>query len=138
MYGALDISTSGMIAQRTRLTTIAANIANSNTLVNAQGEYAPYRRRIVTFTPGDPGARGGEGQSMGVHVSGIDLDRSPFVPKHDPDSPYADERGYVMTPNINPVVEQINAMETARAYEANVVAAETTKTMMAQALRLLA
>ncbi|MFI4896517.1 MAG: flagellar basal body rod protein FlgC [Phycisphaerales bacterium JB059] len=138
MYGALDISTSGMIAQRTRLTTIAANIANADTLVNAQGEYDPYRRRIVSFAPGDPGARSEEARSMGVHVSGIDLDRAPLVPKHDPDSPYADEKGYVMTPNINPVVEQINAMETARAYEANVVAAETTKTMMAQALRLLA
>lgn len=138
MYGSLDISTSGMIAQRTRLATISANIANANTILNAKGEYAPYRRRIVTFAPGDPASNSPQGQSLGVHVSSIDLDPSAFVPKHDPTSPYADENGYVLTPNINPVVEQINAMETARAYEANVVAAETSKSMMAQALRLLA
>ncbi len=138
MYGALDVSTSGMIAQRTRLATISANIANANTLVDANGDYAPYRRRIVSFAPGDPGSPSDQGRSLGVHVSGIDLDQSEFVPKHMPDSPYADDKGYVMTPNINPVVEQINAMETARAYEANIVAAETSKSMMAQALRLLA
>ncbi len=138
MYGALDISTSGMIAQRTRMASIAANIANSNTLVGPDGEYAPYRRRIVMFAPGDPGSGSESGREMGVHVSAIELDRSAFVPKHDPDSPFADEKGYVMTPNINTVIEQINAMETARAYEANVVAAETSKSMMAQALRLIA
>jgi len=44
----------------------------------------------------------------------------------------------VPQPNVNPVVEQINALEASRAYEANVVAAEATKSMMAQALRLLA
>ncbi len=138
MYGALDISTSGMVAQRTRMAAIAANIANANTLVDAQGAYAPYRRRAVMFAPGDPSASGPGGRSMGVHVAAIDIDQSPLTPKYDPTSPYADEDGYVLTPNINPIVEQINAMETARAYEANVVAAETTKTMMAQALRLLA
>ena len=137
MYGALDISTSGMIAQRTRLATISANIANANTLTDAEGNYAPYRRRVVMFSAGDPGSAG-SGRDLGVHVSGIELDRAPLVPRHEPDSPFADENGYVLTPNINSVVEQINAMETARAYEANVVAAETTKTMMAQALRLLA
>lgn len=138
MYGALDVSTSGMIAQRTRLATISSNIANANTVMNAQGEYAPYRRRIVTFAPGDPGSDTSRGQSLGVHVSSIDFDQSEFVRKLEPDHPFADEDGYILTPNINPVVEQINAMETARAYEANVVAAETSKSMMAQALRIIA
>jgi len=138
MYGALDISTSGMIAQRTRMATIAANIANANTLVDAQGNYAPYRRRSVMFAPGDPGSSTDGGRALGVHVAAIELDDAPLTPKYDPTSPYADKDGYVLTPNVNPIIEQINAMETARAYEANVVAAETTKTMMAQALRLLA
>ena len=93
---------------------------------------------IVTFAPGDPGSESSRGQSLGVHVSSIDLDQSEFVRKHDPTHEFADAEGYILTPNINPVVEQINAMETARAYEANVVAAETSKSMMAQALRILA
>jgi len=134
VYGALDISTSGMVAQRTRMAAIAANIANANAITDAQGNYAPYRRRATMLAPGDPVS----GNPMGVHVASIDLDMSPFQEKYDPTSPFRDERDMVKTPNVNTVVEQINAMETARAYEANVVAAETSKSMMAQALRLLA
>ena len=50
----------------------------------------------------------------------------------------ADADGYVKTPNINPIFEQVNALEISRAYEANIQAAEATKSMMQSALRLLA
>lgn len=138
MYGTLDISTSGMIAQRTRMAAIAANIANSETVLDAQGNVNPFRKRMVFFSPGDPGASTSQGQSMGVHVSSIEADETAIRPRYMPGSPYADEQGYVPFPDISPAVEQINAMQAARSYEANVVAAETTKQMMAQALRLLA
>lgn len=138
MYGALDISTSGMVAQRERMAVISANIANANTMLRSDGGYEPYRRRAVTFAPGDPSAQSAGGRALGVHVASIEIDDAPFERRYRPDSPFADAEGYVQVPNINPAVEQINAMEAARAYEANVVAAETTKTMMAQALRLLA
>ena len=138
MYGALDISTSGMVAQRTRMGVIAANIANANTMLRADGGYEPYRRREAMFAPGDPTAASAQGRALGVHVADIELDEAPFELRSQPDSPYADADGYVKVPNINTTIEQINAMEAARAYEANVMAAETTKTMMAQALRLLA
>ena len=143
MYGALDISTSGMIAQRTRLEVIAANIANQNTLLDAHGNIAPYQRRIAAFAPGDPAAKGAQGRGLGVHVAEIALDPTPAQPReYDPDSPYAytdgPYKGYVAATNINPIVEQINAIEAARAYEANVAAAEAIKQMTAQALRLIA
>ena len=138
MYGALDISTSGMVAQRTRLEVISANIANAKTMLRADGGYEPYRRRTAMFAPGDPGAATQAGRSLGVHIADIELDQAPFQLRHQPDSPYADAGGYVKVPNIDTTIEQINAMQAARAYEANVIAAETTKTMMAQALRLLA
>lgn len=143
MYGALDISTSGMIAQRTRLEVIAANIANQNTLLDANGNIAPYQRRIAAFAPGDPAAKARGGRSLGVHVAEIALDPTPAQPReYDPDSPYAYKdgpyKGYVAATNVNPVVEQINAIEAARAYEANVAAAEAIKQMTAQALRLIA
>lgn len=138
MYGALDISTSGMVAQRTRLEVISANIANAKTMVRADGGYEPYRRRSAMFAPGDPGAASAAGRSMGVHIADIELDQNPFEIRYQPESQYADAEGYVKVPNINTTVEQINAMQAARSYEANVVAAETTKSMMAQALRLLA
>lgn len=134
MYGALDISTSGLVAQRTRMTVIAANQANRSTLTNAAGDYDPYRRRIAVFTPGDPS----RGSDEGVHVSEILLDEAPLTPKYDPGNPFADDAGYVMTPNVNPVIEQMDAMEAQRAYDANISTAEATKAMMEAALRLIA
>ena len=138
MYGALDISTSGMVAQRTRMAVISANIANADTILDSQGTLSPYKPRIVHFAPGDPSAADRTGRSMGVHVSEIGRDENAVRLRYEPGSPYADKDGYVPYPDISPQMEQINAMTAARAYEANVVAAETTKTMMAQALRLLA
>ena len=38
---------------------------------------------------------------------------------------------------VDPVTEQVSSVEAVRAYEANVAAAEATKAMIAQALRLL-
>lgn len=133
MYGALDTSTSGLVAQRTRLTVISNNVANAKTILNANGEYEPYRRQAVTLSAGD--SRGGR---TGVHVASIEADDSPLAPRYEPGSPFADDRGYVMYPNVDPLVEQTNAIEAMRAYEANIAAAEATKSMMSVALQMLA
>ena len=134
MYGALDISTSGLVAQRIRLDVISANIANARTLLNADGEYEPYRRRAVMLAAGD----GKTGAAGGVHVAAIELDDAPLQARYEPNSPYADAGGYVRYPNVNPVVEQVNAMEALRSYEANIAAVEATKSMISIALQILA
>ncbi len=134
MYGALDISTSALVAQRTRLDVVTANLANSKSLLNADGDYEPYRRRFAVFAPGDPAS----GSAAGVHVAAIEIDRGPLRPVHEPDSPYADADGYVYYPNVDPVIEQMNAMEAARSYEANITAIEATKSMFSVALEILA
>ena len=134
MYGALDTSTSGLVAQRTRLAVISANIANSKTIENAQGQYDPYRRRIAFLSAGDPAS----GKEMGVHVREVGLDDAPFRKQLEPGNPYADADGYVEYPNIDSTTEQIDAMEAVRAYEANIVAAEATRSMLQQGLRLIA
>ena len=143
MYGALDISVSGMVAQRTRLETIAANIANADAILDPNGDPNAFRRRIAILMPGDPTAKSAAGRANGVHISQILLDQSDFKKKYEPDSPYAQpegspDAGYVYYPNIDPATEQVSAMEAMRAYEANVVAAEATKTITAQALRMIA
>lgn len=138
MYGTLDISTSGMIAQRTRMTVIASNLANASSITNDRGEYDPYLRRAAMIAPGDPSANTAAGRSMGVHVAEIAIETGALRPEHMPESRFADKDGYVMVPDIDPTQEWVNAMQASRAYEANIAAAETTKSMMAQALRLLA
>jgi flagellar basal-body rod protein FlgC len=134
MYGTLDISTSALVANRIRLETISGNLANQQTILNADGEYEPYRRRDVYLAAGDPA---NESES-GVHVAEIRLDNGPLRAQFEPGSPYANEAGYVHYPSIDPVVETMNAMEAARSYEANVMAIEATKSMMSIALEMIA
>lgn len=138
MYGALEISTSGLIAQRTRLDAISANIANSRVILDSQGNLNPYRRREVFFATGDPNAASPGGRELGVHVAAIEANPDAVRMEYEPNNPYANAQGYVPYPDIDPVTEQIGAMEAIRAYEANITVAEATKTMMAQALRLIA
>ena len=143
MYGNLDVSVSGMIAQRQRLETIAANLANRSATRDADGNPNPYRRRFTIFQEGDPSATTRAGRARGVHVSSIELDTSPFEMRYDPTHPDAQpegtkDAGYVYMPNVNSVMEQVDALDAQRAYEANLAAADATKAMIASALRLLA
>ena len=142
MYGALDISTSGMVAQRTRLEAIAANLAGKDATYDAAGRVSAYKRRQVHIAAGDPLSHTSEGRQLGVHVAEIQINEAAVRLKYDPKNPdaYQDgpNAGYIAVPDIDLVTEQINGMEAMRAYEANVVAAEATKSMMAQALRLIA
>lgn len=139
MFGLLDISTSGMIAQRTRLTAISANLANRNSVMP---DGTPYRAKQVFFAPGDPTSGTQQGQKLGVHVSAIEDDPAGFNMREDPSNPRAIKsgplKGYVLESNVDPVKEQMNAMQATRAYEANAAAAELTRSMVNQALRLLA
>ncbi len=137
MFGALDTSTSALVAHRTRMEVISANIANASSIDDGHGNNVPFRRRLAILAPGSDGTSGGR-RSRGVHVREIELDDSEFRKVHAPGHPLADAAGYVNHPNIDPITEQINALEVARAYEANIQAAEATKTMMQAALRLLA
>lgn len=141
MYGALDISTSGMIAQRTRIATIASNLANKDAMFDANGNFAPYREKEVMFAAGNPAARTEDGQALGVHVADISESPAEFNLKFDPGNPYAfkdgPKKGYVPTSNVDVFKQNVELMEATRAYEANVTAAEATKTINTTVLRLL-
>lgn len=134
MFDALDIGASGLTAQRVRMDTIAGNVANINTTRNARGERVPYRRRFVVFSPG----RAEDSSAPGVRVAQIALDRSPFRKVFDPGHADADKDGYVLFPNVDLAIEQVNMLDASRAYEANVTMMETTKAMINSTLRLIA
>jgi flagellar basal-body rod protein FlgC len=132
MFGSFDVSVSGMKAQRVRLDTIAMNLANLSTTRNAAGEAEPFRRLVTIFAEGAQGSG-----TPGVRVSDIIRDAGPPRRVHDPEHPDAGPDGYVNYPNVDMVVENVNAIEAARAFEANVAAFELSKSMFASALRLL-
>lgn len=132
MFDVLNMGASGLVAQRTRMDTIAQNVLNINTTRNENGEKIPFRRRLVEFQPGN-----GQG-GRGVHVSSVRQDPSPFNIRHEPGHPDADANGNVMMPNIDLSTEYVNMLEASRAYEANITMMETAKQMFSSALRLIA
>src|ERR1700759_621906 len=95
MFDSLDISSSGLMAQRIRMDTIAGNVANINTTRNEKGEPIPYRRRITMFQ-----ATAADGKP-GVHVASIDQDPSPFQQRYEPWNRDANKAGYVAYPNVD-------------------------------------
>lgn len=136
IFGALDISASGMTANRLWMDVIASNIANAQTTRTPEG--GPYRRREVIFTTKydgfqDPRLEGGQG----VRVVGIVEDDSPPQLVYNPEHPDARDDGYVEMPNVNPVTEMVDMLIASRAYEANAAAVEAAKVMITRALDIL-
>jgi flagellar basal-body rod protein FlgC len=139
MFAALDISTSALVAQRIRMNAISGNLANMSTTRNEQGELEAYQPRYVIFQADDSvGAAG----AAGVKVSSVETDNveprlkfDPFHPDAIQDGPH---KGYVAYPAIDMMTEFTDALEAARAYEANLGAMEISKDLQQQTLRILA
>jgi len=137
MFRTLDISTSGLVAQRHRMNTIAGNIANINTTRDDKGNLSPFQRRLVTFAA-DSDTEESVARGHGVKFD-VAVDRESEPRKvHNPGHPDADAEGNVSYPNINLTMEFVNAVEASRAYEANVAAIDVTKSMASETLKILA
>jgi len=148
IFGAMNVSASGLMAERLRMDTIAANLANANTTRGADGQ--PYRRREVVLREAGGAAGvsgpafstfgnfdGNGGTSGGVQVAGIQDDPSPLREVYDPSHPDADARGIVRMPNINPVTEMVDLISATRSYEANTTALNAMKQEFSRALDVL-
>lgn len=128
----LNISAAGMKVQGTRLRVIAENIANANSMATEPGGQ-PYRRQVVTF-------RNELDRAIGldtVRVHEIRPDLSNFGQRFDPNHPAADENGYVLTPNVNTMIEMMDMREAQRSYEANLNVIRNAKTMLMNTIDLL-
>jgi flagellar basal-body rod protein FlgC len=127
-----DICRSGLKAQDERMKVIAENIANASTTPSAPGQ-KPYQRQIITFKNVFDKALG----AYKVKVTGVHTDGSDFIKKYDPSHPAADAQGYVMTPNVNPLIEQMDMGEANRAYQANLDVISAAKSMVTKTVSLL-
>jgi len=154
-----DISGYGLSAQRFRINIISSNIANANTTRTEEG--GPYRRKEVIFKAINfedvlndslKGANFLEDANQiedkdnqlfanpplqGVIVDKVVRDDAPFKLRYDPQNPDADKNGYVSLPNVNPVIEMADLVEATRAYQANVAAYQSFKSITQSAIDLL-
>ena len=143
-FSSLDVSASGLTAQRLRMDTISQNIANINTTRTEDG--TPYRRKVTLFEErvAQPGAFGshllaaiqGDSMGLGVRVARILQDDAPFKRVYEPGHPDADEDGYVSLPNVEVITEMVNMISATRSYEANVTSINATKAMCMKALEI--
>ncbi len=139
MLKALDISASGLVAQRTRMDAVSSNIANINSTRNENGELAPYRGRFVILET-DKAMQTSSG-GIGVKVKSVEQETIEPTYKYEPHHPHAikegPRQGYVAYPSVNLNAEFVDAMLATRAYEANIGMMEMTKNMAQQALRII-
>lgn len=141
LFNSMNVSASGMTAQRLRTDIIAQNIANVSTTRDENGEV--YRRKNVIFTERDVTGfsqillRTAGTVGNGVKVTNIYTDEeSPTKLVYDPSHPDANEEGYVEYPNVNTVQEMTDMIDASRSFEANVTAFNATKNMALKALEL--
>jgi len=124
LNSALRISSSGLAAERFRMDTISANIANANT-IKRPGSDAWHRQDVIL-----------SGDAEGVKVMGVTSDPTAYIKKYEPNNPYADAEGQVSYSNVDPLQEMVNMMSASRAYEANIEAFNSAKTMIRSALQI--
>jgi flagellar basal-body rod protein FlgC len=149
LFDGINISASGLTAQRLRLDVISSNIANANTTRGANG--MPYVRQLVTLgekvTPQATfqdalNGQLGQAPSEGVRVVSIQNDTTPFKLVYDPNHPDAikDPKspmfGYVRMPNVDISAEMVDMISASRSYEANVTALNASKSMAMKALEI--
>ena len=144
LFGVLTISGTALLAERERAEILASNLANAETTRTPQG--GPYQRQHVVFAAlrpfsmpfGEQLATMVDFSARGVQVAGVIADPTPPMRRFEPGHPDADAQGYVYSPAINPIEEQVNLMGAARSYQANISAVLATKNMIASALEILA
>ena len=134
LFSAIDISATGLTAQRTKMNAISSNIANKDATRTEEG--GPYRRKDVvvgaipeTESFGD--VLDGKMEENFQRVQVMDVISDPNAPKmvYKPNHADANEDGYVAMPNINPVTEMVNLMQASTAYKAAAQIVQVTKDM---------
>jgi flagellar basal-body rod protein FlgC len=156
----MNVSASGLAAQRAVMDAAAENLANAQTTRTPEG--GPYRRKVVPLTaeaqpfvvrteaeaspaglvrtdPDHLGSGGAsppaEQQAMGV-AARVEEDPSEGTQVYDPGHPDADAGGMVRMPNVDTAREMVTLMVASRAYEANLAALQASRRLAEASLNL--
>ena len=139
LFAALQVSASGMQAERTRAETLVENMANAETTRTPGG--GPYKRKDVTFSSElqeSPFSAVFQNElATGVNVSEVTEDNSPPEMRYLPNHPDANSEGYVAFPKMNPAEDMADLLNTTRSYQANIAAMTAVKDMITNSIALL-
>ncbi len=138
-FSGIDISASGLVAQRLRMNVISENISMIDAAQDTTKE--PMAKKEVLLAPKEFTGfsqilKINTYQPQGVEV--LDIAKSKDNPKlvYNPSHPFADKDGFVSMPNINIIMEMSDMMSASRAYEANVTALNAAKEMLLKTLEI--
>ena len=138
LFSVLNVSSSGMSAQRLRAEVLVQNLANADTTRTPDG--GPYRRKDVVFESASVGETFSsllEGELTGVAVAEIKTDEGEPLKRYMPGHPDADKDGYVAMPRVNPAEDMVDLLSAQRGYQANVAAVSAVKDMIHRSIDLL-
>jgi len=160
IYRSIDISASGMRAQRERMDAISSNIANIST-TNADGAGNPYLRQHVMMVTAPkqifatslreaqvklartrPGHMEASEYSREMELTPLVEGEEVQIPNmrknvvYDPSHPDADVNGFVVYPDINILEEMVDLMVAQRAFDANVTVVNAAKNMISRSLEI--
>jgi flagellar basal-body rod protein FlgC len=136
----IEVSASGLTAQRLSMDVIANNIANANTTRTPEG--GPFKRQLLVLAEQPDAVAEANGidsgnTGAGVVAQQIVNDTSPDKLQYDPSNPDADPKGFVHTPNVEVVKEMVDMIAASRAYQANVTAIQEARQLDSQTLGIL-
>ncbi|MCR6632647.1 MAG: flagellar basal body rod protein FlgC [Magnetospirillum sp.] len=126
------IALSGMKAQTERLRVISENLANVDSTAQTP-DGTPYRRKVVSFKNELDKTIG----AQKVKVDKVRPDTSEYQRRYDPHHPAADKDGYVLAPNVNPLIEMMDMREAQRSYEANLAVISSSKQLLSRTVDML-
>jgi flagellar basal-body rod protein FlgC len=140
---AFAISAAGMNVERARVEVAALNLANANT-TQAPGEpgYRPMRAvpRPTAAAAQSFAAAMSTAQEATLPVAAllpsvsVEFTDAASRKVHDPGHPMADAQGFVTYPAVDAATEMVTLMSATRAYEANVAAMNTARTLALKSL----
>jgi len=139
LFGSMEVSASGMSAQRTRAELLVENMANSETTRTPEG--GPYRRKDVVFSTQEQtspfSAVFQHEVGTGVSVADVITDTSDPEMRYMPGHPDANGDGYVAFPRMNPAEDMVDLLNSTRSYEANVAAISSVKDMISRSIDIM-
>jgi flagellar basal-body rod protein FlgC len=139
LFAALQVSASGLGAERTRAEMLVENMANAETTRTPGG--GPYKRKDVVFSSqvqASPFSAAFQNEmATGVTVSSVIEDQREPELRYQPGHPDANASGYVAYPRLNPAEEMVDLLNASRSYQANVSAMTAVKDMITHSIDLL-
>jgi len=126
-----DVAGSAMTAQSVRLSTVASNLANADTVAGSPD--AAYKAKQPVFSA-EPVA--GKPELAGVQVTAVNESTAAPIKRYEPSHPLADAQGYVYAPDVDPVAQMVDMISASRSYQADVEMLNTAKELAVATLGL--